>query len=209
MYTNYKSLLIISVHIRWGAKFFEGFDFHCPWKSVSRTCLETIISPSVPPTPENTQWFFRALNMFGVLCWLKACTMASLLCWNVRAARAVCWQLVGQGCDYETFFSVLGGEKLIMLTRRFLSKPHCSWHSKAWKATQWGTRCLHICCQNSHPLPPLGRSLAGWFLGWWLGGSNGQEMDTSHRVAMLSQGAIQLHLKGQIKIVSGWTLPHL
>lgn len=91
-------------------KVFEGFDFHCPCKSLSRTCLETIVCPNVPPTPKSTHSFIRALNMFGVLCWLKACTMASLLTLvlNVAVARVVSWQ----GCDYETFFPVLGGEKL-------------------------------------------------------------------------------------------------
>lgn len=98
------------------------------------------------------------------------------LCWNVAAARFVTWQPVGQGCDYETFSSVLGGEKL--MRPWYSPDDSCLYHAvpgtaRLWRphnetqeATQWDTGGQHVCCQNSHLLPPLGRSLTGCFLGW-------------------------------------------
>lgn len=94
--------------------------------------------------------------------------MASLLTLvlNVVVARAVSWQLVGQGCDYETFFPVLGGEKLM---RPWYSPDSCLHHAAPAQQGLEGYTMRHKMPAHllpKQPPPTSSSKVTSWLVPW-------------------------------------------
>lgn len=160
--------------------------------------------------------------MFGVLCWLKMCTMASLLTLVLKCGCSKSCDLAASGTrlwPWDLLLCSGRGEtdETLVLTRWFLSIPRCSWHSKALKATQWDTgghTMRHrrpACLLPKQPPPTSSRKVTSWLVSWLAGQepSMGKKWPQATGQLCWARGVIQLHLEGQIKIVSGWILPHL